>query len=89
MVLIIDVSFTFKKSTEKAGVIHRLLTACISRSVSVKLLYDPAAMSNVLYHSPFFTFADLGPYMVFKADAVLKDSVFGAIRTIGPVVCQR
>jgi hypothetical protein len=54
-------SFAFKDSVENDGLIHRLLTACISRSVSVKLLYVPAAISNVLYHSPFSTLADRGP----------------------------
>jgi hypothetical protein len=54
-------SLAFNDSAEKAGIIHRRLTLCISRSVSVKLLYVPAAMSKVLYHSPFFTLADRGP----------------------------
>lgn len=77
-------SFNFCDSTENAGLSHRRLAACLSLSVSVKLLYDPAAISKVLYHSPFLTLALRGPYMVFKADAVLKESVLGEMRTMGP-----
>lgn len=71
-------------SAEKATLSHRLFAACLSLSVSVKLLYVPAAMSNVLYHSPFFTFALRGPYIVLRAVSVLKDRALGAMRTIGP-----
>jgi hypothetical protein len=59
--LITRASFAFSDSAENAGPNHRLLTACFSRSVSVKLLYVPAAMSKVLYHSPFATLAARGP----------------------------
>jgi hypothetical protein len=86
MTSIIRDSFAVNDSVENAGLIHRRLTACISRSVSVKLLYAPAATSKVLYHSPFFTLADRGPYMVLRAEAVLNDRVLGAIRTIGPIL---
>lgn len=60
MVSMITDSFFFIDSTENAGLIHFLLIACFSLSVSVKLLYVPAAMSKVLYHSPFLTLAFLG-----------------------------
>jgi hypothetical protein len=81
-------SFALSESAENPELTQRLLTACFSRSVSVKLLYVPAAMSNVLYHSPFLTLAERGPYIVLRADAVLNDKVLGAMRTIGPRHCQ-
>jgi hypothetical protein len=85
--LMIRDSFAFNDSAENTGLTHRLFTAWNSRSVSVKLLYVPAAISKVLYHSPFLTLADRGPYIVLRADAVLKDNAFGAMRTTGP--CYR
>lgn len=82
-------SFILDESAENAGLTHLLLIAWKSRSVSVKLLYVSAAMSKVLYHSPFLTLADRGPYIVLKADTVLNDNVLGAMRTMGPSHRQR
>jgi hypothetical protein len=54
-------SFALNDSVENEGLTHRLLMVWKSLSVSVKLLYVPAAISKVLYHSPFLTLADREP----------------------------
>ena len=80
----INFSWSRKALSENAGESTRRRKVCSFLSMTVWILNAPEGASSVLYQSAFLTLALRSRWIAVSAVAVLKSSVSGPMRIIGP-----